>query len=60
MPGIHKFYDQLTLDEKAFVDGYVNEMITYSNNSSYLTRLKGDDRCEYAVEALAKWVVQSR
>jgi len=55
---LHFHYDQLNELEKLFVDCAVREIFAYAKAMS--RRLNGDDSCERAVDALARWIIESR
>lgn len=55
---IHNNYLKLTDTERALIDGAMSRM--FADGKFEGIRLLGDDTAEYAVEALATWVVKSR
>lgn len=60
LTNLHAYYDQLDTTERAFVDGIVCRT-TFRNGRELLGYdLLGDDACERAVDALARWVLESR
>lgn len=56
---IHKNYDLLSVDEKSFVDVLFREAFAKAKDGALGYSLLGDDRAEYAVEAVATWLVES-
>ena len=58
MNNLHEHYDQLTANEKRFVDHQVKETMAVAKHAD--VPLAGDDRCERAADALARWVIESR
>jgi hypothetical protein len=64
MKDLHEHYSQLTPPETKFVDQLIRhafaEAKALREAGDYGPPLIGDDRCEEAVDALAKWVIESR
>lgn len=57
---IHYHYDQLTDEERAFVDEMFTPRRMYFLAKAHKIDLAGDDRIERAVDALARAVIESR
>lgn len=63
MANVHYHYDQLTDDERDFVDLIANHIISQAKEfglTSAMPNLANDDRAERAVDAIAEWVIASR
>lgn len=58
MRNLHEHYDQLTPHEKCFLDTAWT-MLARAANMEHIP-LKGDDRAEVAVDAIARLIIQSR
>lgn len=63
--GIHHHYDQLLPHEKNFVDQtfrliYAHQANVRKDQGAFAPPLASDDRAERAVDAVAKWVIESR
>lgn len=56
---MHEYYDRLTDDEKNFVDARFNRETFAEAEKVCGFKLRGDDTVEEAVEAYAKWIVES-
>lgn len=56
---IHENYDQLTSREKSFVDETFSVLL-FARASKNSIPLHDDDTSERAVDAFAKWVIESR
>jgi hypothetical protein len=57
---IHNFYSILTAKEKEFVDQMFSRQMYKIGKEKLGHPLRGDDSVEHAVEAVARWVVESR
>jgi hypothetical protein len=55
---IHNNYDKLTDRERHFVDNIFKDMFEAAKFLGI--KLAGDDRAEYAVEAVATWLLESK
>jgi len=64
MGTLHENYDQLTPGERYFVDEASSKICAFRKDELALGHnppaLAGDDRAERAVDAIAKWVIESR
>lgn len=57
---IHQNYEKLTVREKEWVDELFTHCFRHNGEFGTYIPLKTDDAAERAVEAVAKWVVESR
>jgi hypothetical protein len=57
---VHKYYDNLTKEEKSFVDENTQQILDNTTTIGFSLRLLKDDRAEVFVDAFAKWVIESR
>ena len=64
---LHHHYDQLTDNEREFVDDAMKEIFdlqklnVHTRTPGYKSPpLAGDDRAEVATDAIARWVIESR
>lgn len=57
---LHEHYRQLTDDERRFVDQGMNTLFLLHNEFNDLPALPGDDRAERVVDAIARWIIESR
>ena len=56
---MHHYYNQLTEQEREAVDQMAADCFTCARED-YDISLAGDDRAEWAVDALARWMIESR
>jgi len=54
---IHKNYNRLSVAECGYVNDLFNRLIPEMREAGIA--VKGDDRAEHAVEAIATWIVES-
>lgn len=59
MTDLHHHYDQLTDQERGFVDRVCGRD-TFKLALEFNIVLRGDDTAERAVDAVARWVIESR
>ena len=57
---MHFYYDQLTDDERNFVDVLLSREIFKFGKGRLGYCLLGDDSAERAIDGLARWVLESR
>lgn len=60
MANLHHHYNQLNANEKAFVDASVNWILAQSVNSPSVPKLNNCDPAERAVDAFARWILESK
>jgi hypothetical protein len=56
--GLHHYYDQLTDKEREAVDQMAT--VCFATARAYTMVLDGSDPAERAVDALSRWVIESR